>query len=665
MRTLLIFLLCMLLSVLCIRLKAQTNDSIKTQQLSEVEISGKKAPSISRSTTPLQVMTSKTITEQGLQSVSDVVRRFSGVVLKDYGGIGGLKTVAVRGMGAEHTAVSYDGIMVSNVLSGQIDLSRFSLDNVETVTLSISQSDNIFQTAKAFASAGVLNLQTLTPDFLDKDYKGKVRVTSGSFGLLNPVVDYSRKLNDVFAMSVNGSWQRADGNYRFKQENDKLLPDRKRYNSDIDVYRTEFNLFSNLGNAGNLNTKLYYFDSDRGLPGNVTLGNDYAAERLLDRNFFAQVGYNNTFGENLKFRSQAKYDYVYTRYRIDELSETKINRYRQQEIYWSNALLYSPTNSLSFSFAEDLSFNKLNNEMATFADNLPYPKRYNSLSAIAAQYNSRQLTITANVLGTYINEKIKSGSDNTYKKISPTISLSYKPFNTTDLRIRASFKQLFRVPTFTELYYSSISKKLNPELAKQYNLGLTWVGAVPSASVNYISAGIDVYYNDVKDKIIIIPYPFMASSTNLGKVEIIGADVKVATNISVGKGLDIDISGLYSYMQARDMTDRDNAKTYKMQIQYTPKHSGSATVSFNNPWVNLSYSVIAAGKRYFNIQNIDDNKVDAYTDHSISLYKKMKVKRYDLYLQGNLLNLFNKNYDVIAYYPMPGRSFKITAGFIF
>jgi outer membrane cobalamin receptor len=313
---------------------------------------------------------------------------------------------------------------------------------------------------------------------------------------------------------------------------------------------------------------------------------------------------------------------------------------------------------------EDLSYNKLNNEMVTFGDNLPYPKRYNSFTAFAAQYNTSCLTVTANMLGTYINEKVKNSSDNTYKKLSSTISLSYKPFDSTDMRIRALYKQLFRIPTFTELYYSSLSKKLNPELAKQYNLGTTWISSI-SNTISYLNASVDVYYNDVKNKIIIIPYPFMSSSTNLGKVEIIGLDLKLATNIVLGKGLNLDINGSYSYMQARDMTNPNDPNTYKMQIQYTPKHSGSGTLSFNNTWVNISYSVIAAGKRYFNIQNIKDNCINGYSDHSISFYRKLKIKGYDCYLQGNILNLWNKNYDVIVYYPMPGRSFKITAGFSF
>lgn len=652
-------------SFACTSLLAQTNDSIKTQKLSEVEVSAHIKPSAARSTTPLQVITSESITEQGLQSVSDVVRRFNGVVLKDYGGIGGLKTVAIRGMGAEHTAISYDGITVSNVLSGQVDIGRFALDNISAVSLSISQSDDIFQTARVLGSAGVLNLQTAIPSFNEHNHEGKARITTGSFGLFNPVLDYSHKISNSFAISANGSWQRADGNYPFKQEDDKLLPDRKRKNSDVDIFRTEINIFNNFGKSGDLRAKIYYFDSERGLPGSVTIANDYAAERLWDKNFFTQMVYNTTFSPKLKFRSQAKYDYTFTRYVIEELSDRKTNRYKQHEIYLSNALLYTINNNFSASLAEDLSYNTLNNDMATFADNLPYPKRYNSLTGIAAKYDIKQFTATASLLATYISEEVKNNSDNnTYKRLTPTISASYQPFDVTNLRFRVSYKELFRVPTFTELYYSSISKKLNPELARQFNMGATWVGSI-SDVLNYVNASLDVYYNNVRDKIIIIPYPFMASSTNLGKVRIKGVDLKLATNISLGDKMNVDINGSYSYMEALDMTDPGNSKTYKNQIQYTPKHSGAITIGFNNPWVNFSYSIVAANKRYFNIQNIKDNRINGYSDHSISLYKKLRIKGYDCYLQGNLLNIWNENYDIIAYYPMPGRSFKITGGFKF
>ena len=60
---------------------------------------------------------------------------FSGIQIKDYGGVGGLKTVNIRSMGTNHVGVFYDGIELGNAQNGTVDLGRFSLDNMESVTL--------------------------------------------------------------------------------------------------------------------------------------------------------------------------------------------------------------------------------------------------------------------------------------------------------------------------------------------------------------------------------------------------------------------------------------------------------------------------------------------------------------------------------------------------
>ena len=72
----------------------------------------------------------------------------SGFDYVNYGGIGGLKTVNIRSMGTNHVGVFYDGIELGNAQNGVIDLGRFSLDNMEAVTLYNGQKSAIFQPAK-------------------------------------------------------------------------------------------------------------------------------------------------------------------------------------------------------------------------------------------------------------------------------------------------------------------------------------------------------------------------------------------------------------------------------------------------------------------------------------------------------------------------------------
>lgn len=189
----------------------QQIDTTAYHELSGVEVVEKVRPSVTREGTPLQIMDRAGIDRLGVQDLSEAVKRFSGVTVQDYGGIGGLKTVSVRSLGAKHTAVSYDGVTITDAQSGQVDISRFSLDNVEMVSLSIGQSDDIFQTARVYASAGALNIQTGKPTFKDKSFHTYLKVKGGSFGLFNPVLHYDQKLGKRWSASLHGDFVRADG----------------------------------------------------------------------------------------------------------------------------------------------------------------------------------------------------------------------------------------------------------------------------------------------------------------------------------------------------------------------------------------------------------------------------------------------------------------------
>lgn len=667
MRALLSFLLISCLSVSAI---AQTQDSTSIR-LHEVEVSATSKPSTALSSTPLQVLTESQILQQGIQSVADAVKRFNGIVLKDYGGIGGIKTISIRGMGAEYTAISYDGMVMSNSQSGQVDIGRLTLDNISLLTLSIGQDDNIFQTAKSFSSAGVLNLQTKKPEFTDKNYNLGARITTGSFGHFEPMLNYAQKLSNKTSLSANINWQRADGKYPFELDEGDRMVDLKRRNSDTNILRSEINLYNKLSDKDNLDVKLYYFDSERGLPGSLKVhdGNNKSNDRQWDKNIFAQISYDKIFSPQWAWKSLAKYDYNYQKYRStyfvtgDQAGE--YSRYKQNEAYWSNMVRYKMHHNWSASLSQDLIFNSLRSSFPSFNDARKEPNRYSSYTALAIQYRTQRVTLTASGLNSYIHEKITNKEKkNIYRKLSPAISVSVKPLDAFNWRLRASYKHIFRVPTFNEEYFTTFDKFLNPESSSQFNIGTTWVSNIKNSPIEYINISVDAYYNDVKDKIIIIPSLPFPSVMNAGKVKMKGLDAKLSTNIKLTERLSLDISGAYSYILAYD-DDKENTNSYKGQLPYTPKHSGSASLTFNNPWVNLTYAVIASGKRYTKAENIKQNEIDAYTDHTISAFREFKIGSNKLYTTASLLNVLNKNYDIIAYYPMPGRSFKISVGYNF
>ncbi len=659
------------LILLCICLQinaglfAQQKDSTAFRELSGVEVVEKKRHSVTREAAPLQVISKEGIERLGIHDLYEAIQRFSGVTVKDYGGIGGLKTVSVRSLGSQHTAVSYDGVTITNAQSGQVDISRFTLDNVETVSLSVGQTDDIFQTARLYASAGALSIRTLTPHFDTKKYRLQGQIKAGSFGMFNPSLRYDQQLTEKYALSANADYLRADGQYPYTFKNVDIVTEEKRKNSDIKSFHSELNLYADWKRGGNLRLKGYWFDSDRGLPGSVVLYNDYHKERLEDKNGFIQAAYENRFSNQFSFKAQGKFDYSWTRYRdfhSKYVDGKQTDVYTQREYYASAALLYSPIKNLSFSVAEDFFINTLD---AT-TPKCVFPERFTSLTALAAQYRSSRLTATASLLGTFITEDVETGeAADDRKRISPAISISYRIFSEQNLRVRASYKDIFRVPTFNDLYYDRLGNRdLDPEKATQYNLGLTWSGTFDHLSLEYISLTADGYFNKVKDKIVALPTMFIWKMMNMGEVEIKGLDINLSSRFELPANIFLQLDGSYTRQDVIDVTDK-KSKNYKHQLPYTPEHSGSVSVSVENPWVNISWLATAVGDRYSLPQNLEANLIDGYFEQQLSFNRNFTFKHSSLLLQATIVNLGDVTYDVIRYYPMPGRSFKANIKYIF
>ena len=192
---------------------------------------------------------------------------------------------------------------------------------------------------------------------------------------------------------------------------------------------------------------------------------------------------------------------------------------------------------------------------------------------------------------------------------------------------------------------------------------LTWSGT-PFSFTDFVSLTVDGYYNEVNDKIIAFPSTYVWKMQNYGKVHITGIDATLATAIPLGKSVNLNLSGNYSWQKALDVTNPE-AKNYKHQLPYTPEHNGNVSATLEMPWVNVGYTVTMVSKRYFLAQNIEANRIDGYSEHTATLWREFKLGKCGLRLQAEIINLTDAQYDVIKYYPMPGRSWRLTGTFNF
>jgi outer membrane cobalamin receptor len=656
----------MLLCLFALLAKAQTAkpsrlDSV--QHLGEVIVLNK---STYQETIPSQRLNGEEIERLNSHSVADALRYFSGLQIKDYGGIGGIKTVNIRSMGTNHLGIFYDGIEVGNAQNGQVDLGQFSLDNVEEITLYNGQKSAIFQPASDFGNAGSVYIRTRVPKFSASEtchLKGRLRY--GSSDMIMTSVLYEQRLSSSLCSSINAEVLNASGKYKFRYRRKNIDGTTAydttavRHNGDITAVRVEGNLHG-LITHGSWYMKMYSYNSERGIPGAIVNNVWRRGERQWDHNSFAQMMFQRGITNWFNIRLLAKYAYYDTRYVNNDTTQMHVdNRYKQQELYLSSANVVEITPWWSASLSYDFKWNKLNSDVPDFV----YPHRFTNMLSLATAIDGRIVKIQGSILANIIKDHVRKGDETkAIKRLTPALFVNVYPFSSKDFSVRVFAKRSFRMPTFNDLYYADMgNSRLKPETATQYDAGFLYAKTMKNKLINNITVQADAYYNTLHDKIIAYPkgQQFRWTMLNLGRVHITGVDIEASATMTPCRQFAITGRLQYTYQDAKDVTDASTSY-YNDQIPYIPWNSGSAILGITYRNWDLNYSFIYTGERYSQRENIAYNHLQPwYTSDMSIMYRFMKGKTsWKITMEIN--NLFSQDYDVILNYPMPKRNYAVS-----
>ena len=711
---------------------AQVDSVIHTLQ--RVDVVAVRHTDAVRATVPVQHIDRDAMMRMGMHSMTDALKHMAGLSVRDYGGAGGMKTVSVRGIGARHTAVVYDGVALSDCQTGEIDLSRYSLDHLSSVSLVIGDDDNIFQPARNQAAAATLRLNTDSrptpqplqrptpqplqrptpqplpcregserPDQLEnleerlvervstplphrEGLGGGSSFTLGSFGLVNPSFrlsfpPYGGGNRGRLLFSAIGEFFHADNDYPFTLQNISLTTRERRTNSRMNTWHGELNADWQLNANNVLSGKVYYYGSNRRLPGIVHYYTNENHERLCDVNAFGQLRFRSTFTDRLALLVNAKYNWSHTDYQ-NRTPGSGIGdaKYWQREAYGSASLLYAPTSWLSLDYALDVQENSLNSTLSLYD---AHPHRTLLLQCLAAKAQWQRLTLVARTLyhlswsrsSNSSSTSSSSGSSretsSSYSSLAPSLSASYQLLPGKELYLRLMGKQIFRLPTFNELYFYHIgASALRPERASQFDVGVTWESGgrkagVAMASPLHLSLTADMYVNRVTDKIVAVPFNmFVWRIMNLDRATIVGADVVGDVYWRLSNSHMLALNANYSWQRAMNSTVRVSP-VYHFQLPYVPQHSLCATLSWENPWVCASVTNSVQSCRWTTVEHTEGTRMPGFGVTDLSFWRSFSLPTWvsrggaPITLRFTMQNIFDRQYAIVAHYPMPGRSWRM------
>lgn len=583
-------------------------------------------------------------------SIADALKYFSGVQIKDYGGLGGLKTINVRSLGSQHVGVYIDGIRLTNAQNGTVDLGKYSLTTLESVSLYNANKLDNCQSASEYASGATVYLRTRRPQSDSLSVQARWASFHTYMGKAN--VQFCRNGWSGF-LDAEYLDSKGDYTFRYKSEYEDTVGTRR--NSDMRYGRIEGALFK-----GGFSSHLYYYDSERGCPGGIVrrLSDKYNnVGREWDRDFFVQASYQQQFSRRHVFKVNAKYAYEYLRYCTDypdNQNTAKVdNHYYLNDAYASLAYSYMPVKWLSLNAGYDARLSWLDADLKRFTT----VRRLDNKAVAAVKVNYNNLQVAASMLFQYYNDHtaVKAGAADPLRRFTPAISIGYELFGIT---LRAWYKSIFRAPTLNDLYYTQTgNRNLQPEYTKQLDFGAEYHYDTRRWNV---SLQADIYQNRIENRIVCLPLKgtYTWSMMNYGETLCRGLNATASARYSTGGWM---FSLLTSLTWQRDLnrTNPDDEDTYNKPICYSPTLSYGITGVVGWRTLTLTVSDLHVGERMWSYADPEDvlkpyNNIDAKLSYT--------WRNYGVTLEVN--DLLDEQYEHIPRYPMPGRSYKLTLSFM-
>ena len=365
-----------------------------------------------------------------------------------------------------------------------------------------------------------------------------------------------------------------------------------------------------------------------------------------------------------KFTSDYKY-YLDPDYQNN--SGRLVNEFKQKEYYASAAFSYPLLKHLTAGISTDYLYNSLKRS-DTFAIGFANPGRHSIYSNVALQYKNQRFELFGHLLYSNFSEQVENGKPAApQQQWVPAFAVSFQPVATWPVRLRASFKKTFRMPSFDDLYYTNIgNSSLRPEYATLLNAGVS-TRFKSSKLLREINISADAYFNQVKDKILAVPRQdlFQWSMLNIGKSEATGIDIACSATFNPIQKLQLNVHSTYSYQRSLDITNPNEA-LYKTQLPYTPEHSGTAGISALYHHWSLHYNIVSSGYRYRAGEQLAANLVQGWATHDISIATDIvSSSKFGYKAIFEINNLLNTQYEIIKYYPMQRLNYRISLAVTF
>ncbi|RPI05943.1 MAG: TonB-dependent receptor [Ignavibacteriae bacterium] len=604
---------------------AVQEDSVRTYQAQEMVVTATRSPILQNdSPSPVNVFTSEDIQRSNGNSVLDVLHSSEAVFMKDYGPLASLKTVSFRGMASEHILVLYDGTRLNNFQNGQVDFSLLPMSFVDRIEVVRGGYSALYG---ADALGGIINLISSRPS---ETLKLHADAAIGSFDYQRYSLDARGRVQGV-GVVFGVMHDQAAGNYPYIFHRPGLADTvQKRNGADFTRIQLYLNSDYSFDDQSAMTLSLQRVKSNQGAPGSLTyishLRQDDDAvttvmtlrDNHLDglsfsmnmgltydlQNYYSQTKTTlETFNPQLQWIAAAWDRFIvggeFVEGRLEGMLPDAVIRRIQRSVYVSNEMFFQRE-----------------------AESLDRMSFYQSIRSDALSEGQHA--------------------------VSPKVGINVRVLRAWDSRVRASYGKNFRMPTFNDLYDVWLGNPaLKPEHSTCFDAGiLTSLDRSGQHAVH-------ITYFDITTRDRILPNAFYYP-VNVAQAQSRGMEARYELKLpddEVNAFADMTFNAA-----SKNSTDSTNGK----QLLYIPKAACSFGVTTRVMGLSLSITEMYTSQRY--ILEDESKWLPEYWLTDLNLSTVVNFKPVRMNLRIDVSNVFDADYQVLPGYPMPGRTFRFTAG---
>jgi iron complex outermembrane receptor protein len=606
------------------------NDTVKIR---EVIISVRKADS-DLSVYKKNIIDTVLISTYSNRNLSDLLSENTGIFIKSYGA-GGIATPSFRGTGASHTLIDWNGININSPMLGQSDLSLIPVGLIDDIEILYGGASMLLDNG---GIGGTINLET-RPDWTKKTILS-ANSSIGSFGRYSGLIKV-RTGNDRIESVTKGFYLNSENDYRYLNTVSGSEPYwQTRTNNQVRQRGFIQELYFNTV-PGTLSGRVWYQASERNLPGSMLTLQPNSGESQSDESLRTMLNYDFS-----KLKSNFSVTGAWVHNRLNYLN--RLASIDSKNLSETLTLKASYENQILESTKLKIVFDEQNGSVNS--NNYAERKRRNTASvAVSVDRHKEKLDLLL------LFREIIDRQHLLIPDISAGAQL--RLLDGKDYFLKASISRNSKIPTMNDLFWAPGG---NPELKNEYAL----IYEVTYDMTQNISEPLNLKYDlsafrySIKDMILWHPgeYTFWTAD-NIQSVHSTGIESSLSLNYDQGI-LAAGFRAGYSFTRAVSAGPKiQNDVTIGKQLMYIPENQINGSFRLAYGCFYTTWIADFTGKRYITADNT--KYLPAYFVNNLITGIRLPVKRISIDVSFTVDNLLNEDYQSMAFYPLPGRSYSV------